>query len=140
MDQTTDTWTRLDVFQDICRRDPDKLDLDQNGNPSFYTFCVNTFFHPGGTALRLKNEGLAFLKNYYPHHIIEFDPKINKPVISSTKYMPSKHYVFLTQFCRKPYYIGSKMIIFFDEEEAFLFKLCDGDINNVKAIAPEKLK
>ena len=48
--------------------------------------------------------------------------------------MPSKHYVFLTRYCKAPYYIGMKSIVFFDEDEALIFKLCDGDIDNVKTV------
>ena len=140
MDQTVDIWTRANIFQDIKERSPNKLELDKKGEHSFSKFCSKIFFHPGGSALRINNNGLEFLKTYYPHYIIEVNDNINSVAGHNTKGMPSKHYVFLTRFCRKPYYIGSKKIVFFDEEEAFLFKLCDGDIENVKAVAPEKLK
>lgn len=142
MDQTADIWTRDSIFFHI-------KGIPLPTNPAYKTttelkeyqkFCSKIFFHPGGKALRLRSDGLDFLKSYYPHYIVEISDGINVATGSNTKGMPSKHYVFLTRFCRKPYYIGSKRIVFFDEEEAFLFKLCDGDIDNVKAVAPEKLK
>lgn len=88
------------------------------------------FFHPMGDGLRLSNHGakvLAKLDTAYEIDSVE------------ERERPAKHYLFLARFCRKPYFIGKSKIIFFDEEEAFLFKLCDGDIDNVQEVAPEKL-
>ena len=48
--------------------------------------------------------------------------------------MPSKHFVFLMHYCKAPYYIRKNGIIFLDEDEALIFKLCDGDIDNVKTV------
>ena len=90
------------------------------------------FFHPTGDGLRLSRDGLTIFKRHFPYHVV--DSK------SETNGRTSGHYIFLARFCRKPYYIGLKRITFFDEEEAFLFKMCDGDVDNVKEISPERLE
>ena len=100
----------------------------------FDSFCKEFFWHPVGDALRLSNTGLTYLKECIPYFEVEVLDKNN------IKSMPGKHFIYLARFCRKPYYIGVREIVFFDEEEAFIFKLCDGDIENVREIAPEKLK
>ncbi len=90
------------------------------------------FFHPIGDGLRLNNYGLVIFKKTFPYHIVDSKPGQEKRT--------SGHYIFLARFCRQPYHIGTKTITFFDEEEAFLFKLCDGNVDNVQAVAPEKLE
>lgn len=101
----------------------------KNYSLSYQEFCAMIFFQPGGTTLRLKSYGWEILSNHYPSHIVHIVDK------SRTRdKMPSKHYVFLTRYCKAPYYIGLTAISFFDEEEAMVFKLCDGDIDNVKKI------
>ena len=91
-----------------------------------------TFFHPIGDALRLSNDGLKLFKKHFSYHIVDSN--------SENMVRTSGHFIFLARFCRQPYHIGTKTITFFDEEEAFLFKLCDGDVDNVQAVAPEKLE
>lgn len=99
----------------------------------YKTFSASFFFFPAGDKLRLNYEGLEFLKKIFePFEVEVVDQK-------SKRQIPSKHYVFLAKFCRKPYYIGNRRIVFFDDEEAFLFKMCDGDIDNVQEISPERL-
>lgn len=141
MVKNEEQWTRDSIFFNIIigiplpERPDHKTETELK---KYKIFCSNLFFHPGGEALRLCNDGVKFLEKYHTSHtidIIEFQKSG-----TNTSNMPSKHFVFLSRFCRKPYYIGMKKIIFFDEEEAFLFKLCDGDIDNVKTVAPEKLK
>lgn len=112
---------RVEIFEEI----QDKL----NKNIDYREFCRSIFFHPGGKSLRLNFYGMNFLAKYLPCHVIEvLNKKQNK------KTMPSKHYVFLGKYAKKPYYIGEHTITFFDEDAAFLFKLCDGDISNVKTV------
>ena len=89
------------------------------------------FFHPMGDGLRLSHQGVKALTKLDTAHVVDS--------VSADRERPSKHYIFLARFCRKPYFIGKSKIIFFDEEEAFLFKLCDGDIDNVQEVAPERL-
>ena len=91
------------------------------------------FFHPIGDALRLSNDGLKLFKKHFPYHIVDSSN-------AETMIRTSGHFIFLARFCRQPYHIGATTITFFDEEEAFLFKLCDGDVDNVQAVAPEKLQ
>lgn len=115
----------------------DEIYLRFKSSMEFKQFCGLYFFHPVGDALRLNHDGLLMLRNYMPEFIVDvLNPK--NPGKNLT--LPGKHFIYLARFCRKPYYIGANEIIFFDEEEAFIFKLCDGDIENVKEIAPEKLK
>lgn len=90
------------------------------------------FFHPMGDGLRLGNAGLKLFKKHFSYHVVDSNP--------GPGHRTSGHYIFLARFCREPYHIGSEAITFFDDEEAFLFKLCDGDVDNVKDVAPEKLK
>lgn len=93
----------------------------------------DVFWFPVGEEMRLKFDGFKLLKKHFPCHIIDQVAREEKPI-------KSKHLIFLARFCRQPYYIyGSDHIAFFDEEEAFIFKLCDGDIDNVEQIAPERL-
>jgi len=92
----------------------------------------NVFFHPIGDGLRLSNNGLKLFKTHFPYHTVESKP--------GPEHRTSGHYIFLARFCRKPYHIALDTIIFFDEEEAFLFKMCDGDVDNVKEISPERLE
>lgn len=99
---------------------------------NFKEFCSTYFFHPGGDAIRLNYHGLNYLKQFLKCHTVEC-------IDMKKQFMPAKHYVFLAKFCRRPYYIGENYITFFDEEEAFLFKLCDGDIDNVKEVSPNSL-
>ena len=121
-------FSRDAVYEDIKKQDPESLK-----DFTFKEFCHAAYFHPVGSAKRLKNHGYMFLRKYYPCHEVEV------PITEKRKNIPAKHYLFLARFCRKPYYIGKKKIIFFDEEEGFLFKLCDGDIDNVKTVSPEML-
>lgn len=99
---------------------------------TYNEWILAIFFHPMGDGLRLGGIGLKLFKKHFPYHIVESDP--------GPEHRTSGHYLFLAQFCRQPYHIGLKTITFFDEEEAFLFKLCDGNIDNVKDVAPEKLE
>lgn len=100
----------------------------------FDEFCREYFWHPAGDALRINQIGLQYFRMYIPCHQVDVIKKLDKSK------MAGKHFIFLARFCRRPYYIGTNKIFFFDDEEAFLFKLCDGDIDNVKEVAPKKLK
>lgn len=101
-------------------------------NISFHEFCSTYFFHPSSDAIRL---------NFYGSNILSMSLKCYKVDVVGQKKseIPFKHYHYLAKFCRKPYYIGENYIMFFDEEEAFLFKLCDGSIDNVKEVSPNSL-
>jgi hypothetical protein len=107
---------------------------EPKGNLKDYnTFSSKFFFFPAGDKLRLNYEGLEFMKKIFkPFEVEVIDQK-------SKRQIPSKHYVYLAKFCRKPYYIGNHRIVFFDDEEAFLFKMCDGDVDVVQEISPERL-
>ncbi len=122
------SFTRKEIYDDLKIRDDEEF-KDIN----FNDFCRMMFWHPGTTtsAKRLKSSGLTILKQYYPHFNVEVLDKKPKAEI------PAKHYVFLAKYCKKPYYIGTNKIIFFDQEEAFIFKMCDGDIDNVKEVSSE---
>lgn len=103
----------------------DLLDYDE--------WIKNVFWFPTGDGMRITFEGYQILSKHFPHYNIESDATAEKP-------RTAKHFIFLARFCRQPYYIyGSDYIVFFDEEEAFIFKLCDGDIDNVEEVAPERL-
>lgn len=106
-------------------------EIDEKNQTPFNVWSNTTFYHPMGDGLRLSISGLIYLESLTTCYDIESDP--------GSEPRPSKHYLFLARFCRKPYYIGLKKITFFDEEEAFLFKLCDGNIDNVQEVSPEKL-
>ena len=99
------------------------------GDRSYKTFCRETFWGPGGDSIRLKNNGLTYLKEYYTIHTVEVLGKLEKDN------MPSKHFVYLSKYCKFPYYIGTNRVMFLNEEEAFIFKMVDGDIDNVKDIS-----
>lgn len=99
---------------------------------TFEKFCLYVFWWPNGDFVRITWKGVLVLKKAYTCHEVS---SINTGEHSS----PSKHFLFLSKFCRKPYYIGKDKIIFFDEEEALLFKLCDGDVDNVQQVSPEQL-
>ena len=117
-------WTRKSIYRDLKRKWP-------NEHMSVYKeFCRAVFFHPVGSTLRLRHSGFKTLSAYYPHYMVEIMDKDQ-----TRANMPSKHYVFLGRQCKAPYYIGMHEIIFFDEDEAFIFKMCDGDIDNVKTIS-----
>ena len=113
--------SRKSLFEDL----QEQHDL----NISFRYFCILYCFHPGGESLRLNHKGIKFLSDFYPCHAIDVVDKNQ-----SKKTMPSKHYVFLGKYCKMPYYIGEHHITVLDEDAAFLFKLCDGDIDNVKTV------
>lgn len=117
-------WSRNDIYSAL------KEDYPNEYMSTYKEFCAAVFFHPGGKALRLRFSGLDTLSKHYPHYDVEIlDTTQNR------KNMPSKHYVFLTRYCKAPYYIGMNTIVFFDEDEALIFKLCDGDIDNVETVA-----
>lgn len=117
-------WTRKSIYDDAK-----KLWEDEEA-PPYKKFCADFFFHPGGKALRLRSIGVKLLSSCYTPHIVEIMDKKQ-----SRKKMPAKHFVFLTRYCKGPYYIGTHEIVFFEEDEAFIFKMCDGDIDNVKTVA-----
>lgn len=112
---------RQKVFQDVQDQHNEELDYKK--------FCREVFFHPGGESLRLNFKGCGFLADYLPCNVVDIVDKTQ-----SITTMPSKHYVFLSKYSKLPYYMGKHTITFFDEEAAFLFKLCDGDIDNVKKV------
>lgn len=117
-------WTRKSIHEDF------KEKYNQGDITSYKQFCANVFFQPGGKTLRLNSKGVKILELCYTSHIVEVMDKTQ-----SKKTMPAKHFVFLTRYCKGPYYIGAHQITFFDEDEAFIFKMCDGDIDNVKTVA-----
>ena len=105
---------------------------------SYNEWARYIFFYPTGDGLRLSIVGQTIMSIHYPSYTV--DSKSEFDSVPGREVRKSKHYIFLARFCRKPYYISRDQIIFFDEEEAFLFKLCDGDIDNVQEVAPERLK
>lgn len=121
------SFTRKEIYDELKMKDSTIVGMNLND------FCRITFWHPGTitNAKRLKSSGLTILKQYYPHFVVDVFDK--KPKVD----IPAKHYVFLAKFCKKPYYIGTNRIIFFDQEEAFIFKMCDGDVDNVKEVSSE---
>lgn len=123
-------WSRRLIYQDVSGYKNENDQLSNKDRTAYKKFCANVFFQPGGNTLRLKTEGVTVLETYYTSHIVEIIDKTQ-----TKKNMPAKHYVFLTRYCKGPYYIGSRSITFFDEDEAFIFKMCDGDIDNVKTVA-----
>lgn len=122
-------FSRKSIFNDLLN----KGYLTNTSEYTYSQFCRDYFFHPVNESKRLNRNGLTFFRKFYPCYEVDVLEKIEKSQI------PTKHYLFLARFCRKPYYIGTNKIVFFDEEEAFLFKMCDGDIDNVSKIAPERL-
>ena len=117
-------WNRKNIYETLKEAWP-------NEHMSTYKeFCAGVFFQPGGKTLRLRSDGVKTLATCYTPHIVEVMDKTK-----TKKNMPSKHFVFLTRYCKGPYYIATHEIIFFDEDEAFIFKMCDGDIDNVKSVS-----
>lgn len=116
--------TRQDFYDDIKRQRPNLL-----RNLTFPEFCREAYYHPVGDYKRLKQKGYILFKKIYPYFVVDVLEGLDKHI------MPSKHYLFLARYCKKPYYISQDKIIFFDEQEAFIFKMCDGNIDNVKEIS-----
>lgn len=94
----------------------------------YSNFCMDMFFYPVGDHMRLKKHGCLILEKHFTAHIVNVDSGLDGQQTAS------KHFIFLARFCRMPYYIGTNRIVFFDEQEAMLFKLCDGDIDNVSKV------
>ena len=114
--------TRQDYFTQIASDQKETYD----------DWCKRMFFHPIGGALRLNGTGVEEFQKFFTGHLVN--------AIDVEHQRKSGDYIFLARFCRMPYYIAHTYIMFFDEEEAFLFKLCDGNVDNVKDIAPERLE
>lgn len=117
-------WNRKSIYKTLKEAWP-------NEHMSTYKeFCAGVFFHPGGKALRIRYDGVKTLSECYTQHVVDILDETQ-----TKKHMVAKHFVFLTRYCNGPYYIGKNKIIFFDEDEAFIFKLCGGDIDNVKKVS-----
>lgn len=117
-------WNRKNIYETLKEAWPNEY------MSTYKEFCAAVFFHPGGKTVRLRKDGVKTLEISYTSHIVEVLDRTK-----TKKNMPSKHFVFLTRYCKGPYYIATHEIIFFDEDEAFIFKMCDGDIDNVKEVA-----
>ena len=129
-------WTRKSIFK-IISEDSQiwRVYWTESGKISsisdqYKKFCANVFFHPGGKSLRLNYDGVKILNKCFASFKVDILDQTR-----SRERMPSKHFVFLTRYCKAPYYIGRQYITFFDEEEALVFKLCDGDIENVTSVS-----
>jgi hypothetical protein len=91
----------------------------------FSDFCRDNFFCPSGDTIRLRKVGLTFFEKYFDNYPVSWHEEKKVDNISS------KHLVWLAQHCKSLYYIGSKHIVLFDQEEAFLFQLLDADLDDV---------
>lgn len=114
--------SRREYYTQIKDQNPNLLK-----NLNFSEFCRELYYHPVGEHKRLKQRGFMIFKSTYPHYVVKIIDGPDKSL------MPSKHFIFLARYCKSPYYIGSDQIVFFDEQEAFVFKMCDGNIDNVKS-------
>lgn len=92
---------------------------------TYSDFCRDYFFCAGGDTLRLRNVGLKFFEQYFDNYPVSWQEEKDVDEISS------KHIHWLAKHCKSLYYIGSKQIVLFDQEEAFLFQLLDADIDDV---------
>lgn len=87
----------------------------------YKTWCQTVWFYPTGEQLRLNSLGVElFSQKFTPY-----------TVLVPADRRKAKHYLFLNRYCKKPYFIEAGKVIFFDEHEAMVFKLCDGDFDNV---------
>lgn len=88
-------------------------------------FAKKIFFSTSGDGKRVRYDFWKLFPDFDRHEV-------------ETPYMlkdfPPKFYLFLSKTCERPYYIGNHNIIFVDENEAFTFKLCDGDIDTWRAV------
>lgn len=92
---------------------------------TYTDFCRDNFFCAGGDTLRLRHVGLKFFEKYFDGHEVSWQEEKN------IEQMSGKHISWLAKHCKSIYYIGSKQIVLFDPEEAFLFQLLDADIDDV---------
>lgn len=111
---------RATLYNMMVRRYPDEMVMI-----TYEDFCRDYFFAPGGDTLRLRGPGLDFFKKYFDSYEVSWhkEMKINQ--------IPTKHVSWLASHCKSLYYIGTKHIVLFDQEEAFLFQLLDADIDDV---------
>lgn len=73
------------------------------------------------TGKRLTKVGLAFLSFFFKF----YDCKVQKQIPITTK-----HLIFLSKFCTRPFYIDSKKLIFFESELAMRYKLSSDNIED----------
>lgn len=117
---------RKAIYNYLLRIDPDSF----NEIP-FEEFCRDCFYHPTGDEKRLRQYGCSLLRNYFPSYYVEWQENI------VPEQLPSKHLYWLTKYCKQAYYIGRDKIIFFDEDDALIFKLCDSDMDIVKEVTSD---
>lgn len=94
-------------------------------NENYSDFCRDYFFCASGDTLRLRHVGLRFFENYFDCYQVSWPEEIDLDKI------PAKHLIWLATHCKSLYYIGTKQIFLFDQEEAFLFQLLDADLDDV---------
>jgi len=98
-----------------------------NPQKTYNEWVTDIFVSPIGNSLRLNYYGFLQFKKKYKYYIVNSPSNKDNP-------RKSKHILFLTNYCKFPYYIGNNNIMFFDKEEALVFRLCDGDIDNVQKV------
>lgn len=93
---------------------------------NYQDWCRQIWFHPAGKEIRLSSLGLALFREAQTMHTVRLSEKDRRK---------AKHYIFLSKYCKEPYYIDPEKVVFCDEHEAMVFKLCDGDFDNVNEIS-----
>lgn len=97
---------------------------DNSDLTDYATWCKTVWFYPTGAQIRLNSLGLELFSQQLPHHT----------VLIPEDHRKAKHYLFLSKYCREPYFIEPGRAVFFDEQEAMVFRLCDGDFDNFDEI------
>ncbi len=111
---------RQTLFNLLNRRYPNVM-----ASMEYKDFCRDYFFCAGGDTIRLRHTGLKFFEHYFDSFPVSWQEEKKLDEISS------KHLSWLAKHCKSIYYIGTKQIVLFDQEEAFLFQLLDADIDDV---------
>jgi hypothetical protein len=88
----------------------------------FGLWCRTVWFYPTGDQIRLNWFGVGLFSEMLPSYEVWIPEDRRK----------SKHYLFLNRYCKEPYYIEPGKAVFFNENEAMVFKLCDGDLDNLE--------
>ncbi len=114
---------RTAIFNYLKRIDPEEFT-----KIPFEEFCRDCFYHPAGDEKRLRQYGYMIFKKYFESYDIEWSDNI------VPEQLPSKHLYWLTTECKQLYYIGRDKIVFFDKNDAIIFKLCDGDMDTIEKV------
>lgn len=111
---------RKKLYDLMVRIHPNEMALIE-----YNDFCRDNFFCPGGDTRRLRHYGLKFFSQFFDTYDVSWESEKVVDQISA------KHLSWLVNHCKSLYYVGSKKIVLFDADEAFLFQLLDANIDDV---------